>query len=849
MHPPARPGSVSLIPMETPSETPATNRLTNRLLYAGFDLGTTNSAAAVFDGDQITLVRNAQGNALTPSVVRIDGRGRTSVGSRARRYLDSDPENTHAEFKRLMGTGKQLPFPAAGVSRSPEELAAQILGSLRADVRDQLGVTPVCAVISVPALFELPQNAATAEAARLAGFERVELLQEPIASALAAGWRSEDAAGTWMVYDIGGGTFDVSLLETRDGLLRVVGHDGDNFLGGRDFDAAILDWIIDALAGQGGVRLDRGNPDHAAALRGLRRAAEEAKIELSRAAEAAINPPAPIELDGEPLEIDLTLDRATLEQLCQPVVDRSLAVCRRLLDSHGLRADQIERIVLVGGPTMMPLVRERIQAELGAPVAEGHDPMTMVAQGAAIYAATAGLAAQPERAPEPAGGHRLWLQFPAVSADLTPHVVGRLTTMGQSGAPARIRLVRQDPQGSAWTSPDASIDAEGGFVAMVDLLPRRPNSFHIEAFAADGAAVDVYPRAFTIVQGITISDPPLSRTVGVALADDHVHVYFERGAALPARRTFTHYTVESVARGSDQSVLKIPIVQGELERAHLCRLVGTLEIQGQRLHANVPSGAPVEVTIALDRGGRLSATALVPATGQIFEEVAHLLVPEADPEALEAGLASLRARVVELRTEAFRNGWTEVLGPLDGIESQLAEVERDVIGTRGGDEDAGQKARRALLDIDALVSESELRRRWPELEDKVVHDMVWASDWVSRYGTPAEMQLMDELGAAVALARDARNPGELERQLRLARRLGNAAFYRHPSAWELLFDSAAGDIGSSTDLPRAQALVREGREAIARGDIPALRPIVEKLWRLLPADAKTRRLSFDSGVR
>src|SRR5690606_20303259 len=155
--------------------------------------------------------------------------------------------------------------------------------------------------------------------------------------------------------------------------------------------------------------------------------------------------------------------------------------------------------------------------------------------------------------------------------------------------------------------------------------------FHIEAFAADGAAVDLYPRAFTIVQGITISDPPLSRTIGVALADDHVHVYFERGAALPARRSFTHYTVESVAKGSEQSVLKIPICHGELERAHLCRLVGTLGIQGQHLHESVPSGAPVELTIALDRGGRLSATALVPATGQIFEQVAHLLVPEADP--------------------------------------------------------------------------------------------------------------------------------------------------------------------------------------------------------------------------
>src|SRR5262249_50741761 len=148
----------------------------------------------------------------------------------------------------LMGTAQPIEFSAAKLARKPEELAAEVLRSLRADVREQLGFLPERAVISVPALFELPQSAATSEAARLAGFERVELIQEPVASALAAGWTTEHQAGSWLVYDLGGGTFDASLLETRDGLLRVVGHDGDNFLGGRDFDAAIVDWVLEELA-------------------------------------------------------------------------------------------------------------------------------------------------------------------------------------------------------------------------------------------------------------------------------------------------------------------------------------------------------------------------------------------------------------------------------------------------------------------------------------------------------------------------------------------------------------------------------------------------------------------------
>lgn len=254
--------------------------------YVGIDLGTTNSSAAIFDGTQVDLVRNAQGATITPSVVRIDARGNVTVGARARRQLDQDSENVRTEFKRLMGTSHKLHFSAAGVDKLPQELSAEVLRVMREDVRAQCGVMPERAVISVPALFELPQTAATSEAARLAGFERVEMIQEPVASAMAAGWKADESRGPWLVYDLGGGTFDVSLLETQEGLLRVVGHDGDNFLGGRDFDAAIVDWAIERLAADSGGTISRANPAHSTALRRLRAAAEEAKIDLTRDREA-----------------------------------------------------------------------------------------------------------------------------------------------------------------------------------------------------------------------------------------------------------------------------------------------------------------------------------------------------------------------------------------------------------------------------------------------------------------------------------------------------------------------------------------------------------------------------------
>ncbi|MEZ4382575.1 MAG: Hsp70 family protein [Nannocystaceae bacterium] len=815
--------------------------------YVGIDLGTTNSAAAVFDGDSVTLVRNAQGGTLTPSIVRVDGRGNLLVGSRARRYIESDPDNTRGEFKRLMGTSKEVGFPASGAAYTPEALSAEVLKSLRADIQEQFGFTPDHAVISVPALFELPQSAATSEAARLAGFKRVELLQEPIASALAAGWSDDEQAGSWLVYDLGGGTFDVSLLETRDGLLRVVGHDGDNFLGGKDFDWAIVEWALAQLRERDGVALSRAKADDAPAIRKLKLAAEEAKIELTRAQATVLAIPNLTTRAGAPYDVDLELDRATLERLCTPAIQRTLAVCRRLLESHGIAPGELSHVVMVGGPSVMPGVRRQVAEGLACSLSEGLDPMTLVAQGAAIYAATAGLDAQTQELAVP-GGYKAWLQFPAMSSDLTPHVVGRLVAddKAPAQAPSELRLVRSD---GLWESPWAAVDAEGAFILATSLLARRPNVFKIEGRRGDGGSVTISPATVTIVQGLTISDPPLSRTIGVALANDGVRTYFERGAPLPARRTFTLMTVEGVAKGSDQSLLKIPIVQGEHDEAHLCRLVGTLEISGVEVKESLPSGSEIEMTLELDRGGRMSARALVPALEQVFEDVAQLLVPEADPAVLLASVDAARERIAGLRSDAFRRGAIPSLDRLSAIEAALPELEADIAAAQGGDGDAAQKARRTLLELDAQLEDLELERNWPEITQEANEAVIWATSWVGEFGLPHEQRLMEETAKALRLAQEKRDPAELQRQLRLVQRLGNTASRRHPEAWTRRFEYAASQVGDATDIVKAQALVKQGREAAAKGDNDTLRDVTQKLWQLLPSDVEKRRLSYDSGVR
>ena len=630
-----------------------------RPLYVGIDLGTSNSTAAVFDGEELTVVRNGQGSVLTPSVVRIDGRGNVLVGARARRFLETDPANTRGEFKRLMGTTHTLEFPASGAIRRPEELAADVLKSLRQDVADQLGVAPQRAVVSVPALFELHQTAATSDAARCAGFERVELIQEPVASAIAAGWTRESGNGPWLVYDLGGGTFDVSLLETQEGLLRVVGHDGDNFLGGRDFDRALVDVVIAKLAADG-VVIDRADPRHAVALRRLRLAAEEAKIELTRAAEAPIFL-AGLDLLGQSVDVDVIVTRSEYESLIAPIVDRSLDICARLLAANGLGKDALERVVLVGGPTVTPFLRERIRAVLGLGFGEGLDPMTLVAQGAALFAGTVALDGRPSgpatRQVGDAAGPKVWLQFPAMTSDLSPFVVGK--PLDRSGSVKKVKIDRADGE---WHSDPTPCEADGTFAIMVRLLPRQNTSFNVSGELADGRTVALDPPQFSITHGTTLGEPPLSRSVGVALADNRVQIYFNRGSPLPIRRTFVLRTVETVNPDSAGHALKVPIVQGEFTLAHLCRLVGTLEIPASALTAALPAGADVEVMLELDRGGQLRARARIASIDQVFDQVALLVTPQVPLAAMDDALCGRPFALCLSR--AIRQGGGAALGGL-----------------------------------------------------------------------------------------------------------------------------------------------------------------------------------------
>ncbi len=345
----------------------------------GIDLGTTNSAVAVMMGSDPEIIANAEGSRITPSVVAFTKDGQRLVGQVAKRQAITNPERTIHSIKREMGTGFKVNID--NKSYTPQQIAAMILQKLKTDAESYLGEKISQAVITVPAYFTDSQRQATKDAGKIAGLEVLRIINEPTAAALAYGL---DKTGdhTVLVFDLGGGTFDVSVLELGDGVLEVKATSGNNRLGGDDFDQRLIDFIAGDFKGNTGIdlRADR------MALQRLKEAAEKAKIELSSLTTSTINLPFITATQEGPQHLEMTVTRAKFEELTADLVEKTMGPTRRALDDAGLKVEQIDRIILVGGSTRIPAVQEAIRKLLGKEPHKGVNPDEVVCLGAAYQA-------------------------------------------------------------------------------------------------------------------------------------------------------------------------------------------------------------------------------------------------------------------------------------------------------------------------------------------------------------------------------------------------------------------------------------------------------------------------------
>ncbi len=349
----------------------------------GIDLGTTNSCVAVYEGSEPIVIPNPEGARTTPSVVAFSKTGERMVGQVAKRQAITNPDRTIISIKREMGTDFKKNID--GKAYNPQEFSAMILQKLKADAESYLGTTVSQAVITVPAYFSDAQRQATKDAGKIAGLEVLRIINEPTAAALAYGMDKE-ANQKIMVFDLGGGTFDVSLLEISDGVFEVLATNGDTRLGGDDFDQRIIDWMADRFLKENGVDLRNDKM----VLQRLRDAAEKAKIELSGMASTSINLPFITATAAGPLHFEATLTRAEFDRITADLVERTMVPTKKALSDAGLSVGQIDKVLLVGGSTRIPAVQDAVKKFIGKDPFKGINPDECVAIGAAIQGGVLG---------------------------------------------------------------------------------------------------------------------------------------------------------------------------------------------------------------------------------------------------------------------------------------------------------------------------------------------------------------------------------------------------------------------------------------------------------------------------
>ena len=349
----------------------------------GIDLGTTNSCVAVIEGGEPVVIANAEGARTTPSVVAFSKTGERMVGQVAKRQAITNPDRTVASIKREMGTAFKVTID--GKNYTPQEISAMTLQKLKADAEAYLGETVTQAVITVPAYFTDAQRQATKDAGKIAGLDVKRIINEPTAAALSYGIDKETDQKV-MVYDLGGGTFDVSIIEMGDGVQEVLATAGNNRLGGDDFDQRVIDWMVSSFKAETGIDLSSDKM----AMQRLKEAAEKAKIELSGVTQAAINLPFITADATGPKHLDLTLTRAKFNELTADLVENTMGPVRRALQDSGLTIDKIDKVLMVGGSSRIPAVQEAVKGLIGKEPFKGINPDECVAIGAAIQAGVLG---------------------------------------------------------------------------------------------------------------------------------------------------------------------------------------------------------------------------------------------------------------------------------------------------------------------------------------------------------------------------------------------------------------------------------------------------------------------------
>jgi len=806
--------------------------------YIGIDLGTTNSAICSYDGETVRLYKSPDQNDVTPSAIFIDRRGNKYLGKRAYDSAAKNPDNAATKFKRMMGTSTPVKLSAVNITMTPEECSAEILklcfGYLPEEIRNS-GNTGT--VITVPAAFNQMQKDATLAAAEMAGLGNVALMQEPVAAVMCV-MKQRKGDGIFLVFDLGGGTLDIAIAESISGRVSLLAHGGVAMCGGTDFDRSILDNIVKPwLLEKFDLPEDfSASSKYKSLLRMCLWAAEKAKIELSSKEESVISlnesDLGVTDESGSEVYVDIPFERRQLDELIANKVDEAIQSGRETLEKAGLSAHDVERIVFIGGPTQYKPLRDKVAFELGIAPSTDVDPMTAVAEGAAVFAESIDWASQTRgrksaRGAISAGGSLdLSFNYIARTPDSKARVVAKVGGTAAAGTEFQI-----DSLDTGWSSGRMAL--KDGATVELTLAKPGENTFKVFVFDAKGGPVALREDRIVIARtAASIDAIPASHSIGVEARDKLggrlvLDFLVREGDQLPKKGKKVFKTEESLKAGSAGSI-KFKLWEGEItDPLNDNRFIGMFEIKGSDFDDGViAAGAELICEYEVLDSGNITMEVSVPSIGgsfhsgrnfysrqegQIDYTKASKLVEEESEHAMQR-LEDMASKIDDPRLDQAR----EKLEQAESIKSgetdpELAKQAMDNV----------QEAKRLL----ALARKEHLKViRQMELDNAVE----FFDKHVREHARSTEANAFDNLAKTAQRAID-NNSGDFEAHLDDLRGKNFMILWRQD--WFVIdrFKWLAKDAYLFPDAREHAQLVNAGAEALKANDMNKLRAVVAQL--------------------
>lgn len=813
--------------------------------YIGIDLGTTNSAICSYDGTIVRVWKSPEQNDVTPSAIYVDKRGNRYYGNKAYNQAPYNPNNSATLFKRFMGTSTKIELEAAQLSLTPEECSAEILKVLYGYLPEEIRNDPETAVvITVPAAFNQMKKDATLQAARMAGINNVALMQEPVAAIMSI-MRASKQEGIFLVYDLGGGTFDVSIAENINGKVNLLAHGGIEMCGGRDIDRMVFNqvdvpWLRSNFTLPEDFLINR---KYKTFCRVAQWATERAKIELSANETSTIalseGEARTTDEDGNEMYLDIDLNRQQVDSIIADLVKETVEATRETMNKAGLSANDIERIVFVGGPTNYKPLRDKIAYELSLPANIDVNPMTAVAEGASIFAESIDWSSNTHsrKAANEVIKTDIDLSFKYTAR--TPNDSAKIMcVLGNDLNGYTIEFTSSD---TGWSSGSATL--KNNMMVSLPLSKSGENSFTVKVMDEFGREQPIGSNTIVITKTLaTIGAIPASHSIGVEVIDKlggvpELMFLVEEGDALPKKGTLTVKAGQTLKAGTNDSI-NIKLWEGNIQSPITDnRFIGMLKITGTDIDSGVvPTGADIECEYEILDSGTINLEVSIPCIGASFANRNFYSRQEGQIDLTDIDSIAEQGRQVLDRIDSMAE---KVDDPQLAEARKKAERAATLDSQPQSEAEDVQKANNDLLDAKKLINKTRQANLKTIRQMDLDSCVEFFNDIVRQFATEAEEQAFDNLTRTAQRSID-RNDADFDNILDSMKTKNTMILIRQD--WFIVdwYQRSVTSSSNYSDVTRFRQLKQLGDQALANDDIDQLRRVLFELLSIqIHADSGT----------